>query len=114
MNVKRLCAGALLGALLGVACIVGAQLRTAGQLETLYLFSFWFNRVLIGVTIGLAKEPDRLGLALLRGAVLGAVVSFGFYSATDFADTTGFGAGIVYGLIIEAVLFRTTNTGPTK
>lgn len=106
--------GILLGALLGVICIIGAQLRTTGQLETLYLFSFWFNRVLIGIVIGLAKESKKLPGAILRGAILGAVVSFGFYSATRFADTTGFVAGIVYGIIIEYVMFRFVKAGPIE
>jgi hypothetical protein len=37
--------------------------------------------------------------------VLGALVSFAFYSATEFLDLMGFMAGLVYGCIIEAALF---------
>lgn len=103
---QRLIVGLILGALLGVLCIIGAQLRTSGQLETTYLFSFWFNRVIIGLVIGLASSPKDLKIALLRGFILGGLVSFGFYSATGFADMTGFFAGFVYGVIIEFVLFK--------
>jgi hypothetical protein len=39
--------------------------------------------------------------ALGRGALLGLLVSFAFYSSTGFEDIVGFIAGIVYGVIIE-------------
>jgi hypothetical protein len=102
---KRVLYGLILGALLGVVCIVGAQLRMPGQLSSAYLFSFWYNRVLIGLVIGLFSKPKSLRIGLLRGLVLGAFVSFAFYSATEFLDITGFIAGLVYGVIIECVLF---------
>lgn len=106
MNKRRILISLLAGALLGVLCIIGAQLRYSNQLETLYLFSFWFNRVLIGLVIGLASKCFTLPKALFRGAILGAFVSFAFYSSTGFYDLTGFIAGIVYGIIIEWVAFK--------
>ena len=102
---KRLLYGLILGAILGVVCIVGAQLRMPNQLSTAYLFSFWYNRVLIGLVIGLFPKPKSLLIGLLRGLLLGAVVSFAFFSATEFLDIMGFMAGLVYGVIIEVVLF---------
>ena len=106
MNKKRILISLLAGALLGVLCIVGAQLRYSNQLETTYLFAFWFNRVLIGLVIGLASRCFTLPKALIRGAILGAFVSFAFYSSTGFYDLTGFIAGIVYGVIIEFAAFK--------
>ena len=41
-----------------------------------------------------------------RGAFLGLLVSFAFYSSTGFRDVIGFIAGIVYGVIIEHVALR--------
>lgn len=102
---KRLLYGLILGAILGVVCIVGAQLRMPNQLSTAYLFSFWYNRVLIGLVIGLFSKPKSLRIGILRGLLLGSVVSFAFFSATEFLDIMGFMAGLVYGIIIEAVLF---------
>jgi len=89
------------GALLGVVCIVGASLRSETGLDTTYLFAFWYNRVLMGLAIGLAARAKSLERALLRGALLGLLVSFAFYSSTGFGDVVGFGAGIVYGVMIE-------------
>jgi hypothetical protein len=99
--------GLFLGALLGIVCIIGAQLRMPNELSSAYLFSFWFNRLLMGLVIGLFSKPKSLSIAILRGVVLGAFVSFAFYSSTEFLDLTGFMAGVVYGIIIETVLFYT-------
>ncbi len=101
MNYKRLIIGAIMGAILGVVCIIGANLRYDGTLSTVYLFAFWFNRVLIGLFIGLLvsiKNPLHLAL---RGALVGLFISFAFYSATEFLDLTGFLVGAVYGVLIE-------------
>ncbi len=103
MNYKRLIIGLIMGAILGVICIIGANLRYDGSLSTGYLFAFWFNRVLIGLFIGLLvsiKKPLHLAL---RGAFVGLLISFAFYSATEFLDVTGFLVGAVYGVIIEFV-----------
>jgi hypothetical protein len=48
---------------------------------------------------------------LLRGALFGLLVSFGFYSATGFQDHISFVAGILYGAIIEGWLSRSKRIG---
>ncbi|MFH0766937.1 MAG: hypothetical protein ABII85_04370 [Bacillota bacterium] len=106
MNSKRILISLITGALLGIICIIGAQLRTQEHLENLYLFSFWFNRLLMGLVIGLANKCFTLPKALSRGVLIGAFVSFAFYSATGFADITGFIVGILYGAIIEYIAFK--------
>ncbi len=106
MNKRRIIISVITGAILGVFCIIGAKLRFSTDLGNLYLFSFWFNRVLIGLMIGLASKCFTLPKALFRGALLGALVSFAFYSSTGFLDATGFIAGIVYGIIIEFVAYK--------
>lgn len=103
---KRLIYGLALGALLGIFCIVGASLRMPDTLSNVYLFSFWFNRLLMGLVIGLFSRPKTLVIASIRGLLLGAFVSFAFYSATEFLDLMGFLAGLAYGVVIELVLFR--------
>jgi hypothetical protein len=106
---QRVILGLILGALLGVVCIVGASLRMPGELSNVYLFSFWFNRLLMGLVIGLFPRLNTLKMSLLRGVFLGALVSFAFYSATEFLDLMGFAAGLVYGIVIETVLFYKGN-----
>lgn len=106
MFTRRMLICIVTGALLGVVCIIGAQLRSGFEQDAVYLFSFWFNRLLMGIVIGLAWSKLSTKKAIARGAILGLLVSFAFYSATGFADLIGFIAGIVYGVIIEYVALR--------
>ena len=101
---QRLIFGLLFGAILGVVCIVGAQIRSDFTQETWYLFAFWYNRIILGLLIGVLS-PVPFKKALIRGALIGLIVSFAFYSSTNFSDLTGFLAGIIYGVIIEAGLY---------
>ena len=101
---KRLLISVIMGSILGVFCIIGAQIRSDFALDGMYLFAFWFNRFLMGLFFGLLSSIS-LKKALLRGAVIGIVVSFAFYSATGFSDVIGFIAGLVYGVIIEYVVY---------
>jgi len=103
---KRIVITIITGALLGVFCIVGVTLRTSGDIASAYLFSFWFNRVLMGLMFGLLPVNINLSKRLFRGFILGIFVSFAFYSATEFNDLTGFLAGGLYGIIIEFVAFK--------
>ena len=98
---KRMLVCVAAGALLGVVCILGAQVRSGFTHEFSYLFSFWFNRFLMGIVIGFAPGTSTTFQAVGRGAVLGLLVSFAFYSSTGFSDGIGFGVGLVYGIIIE-------------
>ncbi|OPL08563.1 MAG: hypothetical protein AVO33_10050 [delta proteobacterium ML8_F1] len=93
------------GAVLGVVCIIGAQIRSAGELQGSYLFAFWFNRLLMGAVIGLAGEKQDFARVLVRGGVLGLMVSFSFFSASGFGDFPGFLVGVPYGLMIEAAAY---------
>jgi len=100
MFTRRMLVCIVAGALLGVICIIGAQLRSGFTNEASYLFAFWFNRLLMGIVIGLAWSRLSTLRSIGRGALLGLLVSFAFYSSTDFKDVIGFIAGIVYGIII--------------
>ncbi|MBN1892649.1 MAG: hypothetical protein JW780_07700 [Clostridiales bacterium] len=103
---KRLLVCLICGAILGVACIIGAALRFDGQKDFVYLFSLWYNRLLMGLVIGVCPAMKKLPDALLRGVVLGLLVSFAFFATTGFVDVISFIAGAVYGLIIGAIAFR--------
>ena len=106
LGTKRMKAALISGAALGVVCIIGAMFRLRGAGEFYFLLALWFNRVLMGMVIGLAGEKAGLPALILRGALLGLFVSFAFYSATAFRDPVSFLAGIVYGVIIELVAGR--------
>ncbi|NLE77785.1 MAG: hypothetical protein GX605_13680 [Chloroflexi bacterium] len=107
---RRLIASLVTGALLGVVCIVGGSLRAGGFAgNELFFFAMWYNRVVMGLVIGLAADlrlvqgPTN---RYVRGAVLGLVVTTAVFLSTAFRDVPAFFAGIFYGVIIEAVAQR--------
>ena len=99
---KRLLNAIIAGAILGVFCIIGAYYRSGNTATYGELFSLWYNRIIIGLVIGAPWMKTTKIKTLLRGALLGLLVSFAFYSYTGFQDHISFAAGIIYGLIIEA------------
>jgi len=103
---KRLINAIIVGAILGVLCIIGAYARSGNTASIGELFSLWYNRIIMGVVIGASWGKTTKAKSLLRWALLGLLVSFAFYSTTGFQDHVSFIAGIVYGLIIEAWLSR--------
>ena len=105
INKKRFIISVIMGSILGVVCIIGAQLRSGFEKDAVYLFAFWYNRFLMGIIIGLLSTIS-LRKSLIRGLIIGIIVSFAFYSATGFSDIIGFVAGIFYGMIIEYVVYK--------
>lgn len=101
---KRLITGLIAGAILGVVCIVGASLRSSEPLSNNYLFAFWYNRVIIGLAIGLLGK-NSLKVYILKGVIIGTMVSFAFYSSTAYQDLMGFIAGVVYGAVIPVAIY---------
>ncbi len=101
---KRLKMALLGGVILGIFCVVGAYLRSGSSASPTFIFALWFNRVIIGLAIGAPWPAAARNKALLRGAVLGLLVSIAFYSSTGFVDPVSFIAGMVYGVILEAWL----------
>lgn len=103
---KRLMSGLIAGALLGVLCVIGAYVRSGGTADTIFIFSLWYNRIIIGLVIGAPWiEADRK-TSLIRGGILGLMVSFAFYATTGFQDPVSFLAGVVYGVLIEEYFQR--------
>lgn len=94
------------GAVLGIVCVVGAYLRSGGTASPTFVFSLWFNRVIIGLAVGAPWQTTSRNKSLLLGAIIGLLVSFAFYSSTNFRDPISFIAGVAYGVILEAFLSR--------
>jgi len=103
---KRLKLALIGGAVLGIFCVVGAYLRSGGTASPTFIFALWFNRVIIGLVVGAPWNTTSKSKNLLRGAILGLLVSFAFYSSTGFQDHISFIAGVIYGVILEAWLSR--------
>ncbi len=103
---KRIISGLIIGALLGLVCIGGAYLRNQNQSDSVYLFSLWYNRVLMGLVIALLGRTKTYKFAILRGFILGGLVSYAFYATTGHQDLISFLAGFLYGVIIELSLYK--------
>ncbi len=103
---KRMKVALIGGALLGLICVVGAYVRSGFAVAPMFVFLLWYNRVVIGLTIGAPWVETGSRRVLLRGALLGLIVSFAFYSSTGFHDHVSFVAGIIYGIILEGYLYR--------
>jgi len=70
------------------------------------MLSTWVNRIVIGFVIGLItynKNENKTKKVILHGALIGLIISGSFYLATEFKDTPGFIAGIIYGIIINYI-----------
>jgi hypothetical protein len=110
MNGRRLIVSLISGAALGVVCILGVALRSGSVAgEGLFLIAMWYNRVIMGLVIGLAgrvKLIEGPGNRYLRGAILGLLVSLAIFLSTAMRDVPSFLAGIAYGIIIEYVAAR--------
>jgi hypothetical protein len=106
IKTKRMKVSLLTGAALGVLCIIGALVRSGYTAGFPFLFALWFNRVLMGMVIGLFNGKATLHTVIIRGALSGLIVSFAFYSAAGYADVVSFLAGILYGVIIESIARR--------
>lgn len=104
---KRMKTALMGGALLGLVCVVGASIRSGFTASPSFVFALWYNRVIIGLAVGAPWGNSGRYNALLRGGLLGLMVSFAFYSSTGFQDPVSFVAGVIYGVILEAWLSRT-------
>jgi hypothetical protein len=111
---KRMKASVLAGAALGVVCIIGATVRLGSGIGLAYLFALWFNRLLMGMVVGMFHEKPGIPTLVLRGALTGLIVSFAFYSASGFTDAVSFLAGIIYGIVIEFVARRYGDKGSAE
>lgn len=103
---KRMKVSLIGGALLGLLCVAGAYIRSGFTASPNFVFSLWYNRVVLGLVIGAPWKVKSRGKMLLRGGFLGLLISFAFYTSTGFQDPVSFVAGIVYGVILEWWLSR--------
>ncbi len=104
MEKRRVTIGILTGALLGILCIVGVGIRIGFDGNEMFLFAMWYNRVVMGLLIGLAydiKFIDSDKNFLVRGFVLGLVVTLAITFTSEFRDWPSFFAGLAYGPIID-------------
>lgn len=102
MFTSRMKTSIIMGIILGIICIIGAGYRFGYRGNYMFLLALFYNRLLMGIVIGLVSKKKRI-IVVLRGATLGLIISFAFFISTEFYDPTAFVAGIAYGVIIDYV-----------
>lgn len=104
---KRLAIALVSGAVLGLFCVFGASVRLGWQGNQVLIISLWYNRLMMGLLVGLAGEliivKGNYNWAF-RGILLGLVVSAAYFLTAGASDWVSFIAGVIYGFIIELVL----------
>ncbi|UYP44731.1 hypothetical protein NEF87_001016 [Candidatus Lokiarchaeum ossiferum] len=110
-QLKRVLIATGMGAILGIFCIIGQSQRmplNPNPNATIYLLAAWYNRVIMGMLIGFAgewfllKNKPRLN-SVVRGAILGTVVSISFGLLQQRIEIMYFFAGIVWGLLNDLI-----------
>jgi hypothetical protein len=104
---KRIIIALGAGAVLGIFCVLGASVRLGWTGNQLLILSLWYNRLVMGLLIGLAGDLvliEGKSNWILRGALLGLVVSAAYFLTAGGGDWVSFLVGPVYGIIIEFVL----------
>lgn len=112
-KIVRLLIATGLGIILGIFCIIGQSQRMPGEPlpnATIYLISAWYNRVIMGILIGSAEDwtilkqnGKTLVNAVLRGGIIGAIVSASFGLFQQEMALIYFFAGIVWGIINDTL-----------
>jgi len=102
INTRRIKMSTVMGIVAGAICLYGIMTGIPGMLTWPILATIFYDRVILGFVVGIAY-----GLRmhqLIRGAVIGAVVSI--LIAIPSGITGGallMGACVVYGIIIDLV-----------
>ena len=107
---KRMKISVLTGAFLGVFCIIGVGSRIGYTGNELYLLGMWYNRVIMGLIVGLSKDiiliDNNRNNTVLRGLIIGTLVTTAIFLSTSFKDIPSYLAGVAYGIIIDYVSTR--------
>jgi hypothetical protein len=113
MNYKRLLYSVILGAISGILCASGAfvLLNTEPSIPniSIYLIGAFYNRIIIGFLIGFAeelkiyKEKDNMINSIIRGLLLGLIVSIGFAFFNVYINLPFFFMGMVFGILIDLI-----------
>ncbi len=99
MKTKRIIIATVVGLFCGIFCAYGTVWKYPGRFGVLILASIIYNRALAGFVIGIA---DNIKLhPVVRGAVLGAVVSTAIAIPSGSGGLILIAFGVVYGVITD-------------
>ena len=108
VNNKRILISMGIGVILGFLCVIGVSGRIPISGNELYFLGMVYNRIIMGFVIGLSEEikfieNEKLN-PVIRGAILGTMVTLAILLSSQAKDNLSFFAGIGYGIIIDSIV----------
>lgn len=102
INTRRIKSSLALGVVAGAICLYGTMTSIPGVLTIPILSTIFYDRVLLGFVVGIA---DGLKIhPLIRGAIIGAVVSLLIAIPSGvIGGALLMSGGVVYGIVIDLV-----------
>lgn len=102
INTRRIKFSLALGVVAGAICLYGTMTSIPGVLTIPILATIFYDRVLLGFVVGIA---DGLKIhPLIRGAIIGAVVSLLIAIPSGvIGGALLMSGGVVYGIVIDLV-----------
>ncbi len=108
---KRILIATVTGGILGIFCILGQSQRMPENPlpnATIYLIGAWYNRVIMGILIGFVGKWHPINKStnlntVLRGVILGILVSISFGLLQQRLELIYFFAGIVWGILNDLI-----------
>ena len=109
INGKRMIVCVILGAISGAICATGTTILqpVSYSITMAFLFYIVYNRIVLGVFIGLVGEvtfvDNEILNPILRGALFGAIISVVMIIIPEISSMNYLIAGIVFGAIIDLI-----------
>ena len=120
MTLKRLIFAILFGVIFSLLCMTGVYFLVPETSlipnKILYMAGAFYNRIIMGVLIGFAselkiiKDKDNTLNSIVRGAILGIVVSVGFAFLQAYTNINFFIMGIIFGLLNDFITTKLTKS----
>jgi hypothetical protein len=107
INITRMVIALILGTLFGLFCAWATSTAPipAQWLTIEFLIYIWYNRLILGFILGYAENitfiKRKYGNAIIRGAIIGTVISVIMVIIPGLAAISYLFAGTIYGIIID-------------
>lgn len=101
---KRMKISVLTSIILGLFCVIGANVRFNGELAGYMVGALFLNRIILGILMGVNWDIEGKVKTYIHTLFIGIIVSLQYYMFTNFTDHVSFIAGIVYAFIIYFII----------
>jgi hypothetical protein len=116
INVNRMISALILGAIFGLFCAWATSTAPIPKewLTLEFLIYIWYNRLILGFVIGFAENinfiKSRYSNAIIRGAIIGTIISVILVIIPGLAAISYLFAGTIYGIIIDVIATKFSKT----